>query len=296
MILRIVNSSSFMQPRWPILLLLTTEYAPLAHDGARRFYRSFQILIFLCDIEIQVARTGDDSAALAMMENIDWNVGRLTFLELELEENTIVIFFSDNGPNSFRWNGGMKGKIGSIDEGGLRSPCLIRWPKQIPPGSLIHQISGAIDLLPTVIDLVGLEAPPSGKAIDGLSMAPWLRGERLDTDYRTLFSIKNDQVSVRRGEYRLDDSKRLFNVVQDPRQDHDLSKIYPKLTEELHTYDEHREVVNNVLLGIRNVLSLLVITTRRCCRQGMELHMDQSRSSKSANNSFLKIGRIDQVS
>ena len=113
-------------------------------------------------------------AALAMMENIDWNVGRVLdlLLELELEENTIVIFFSDNGPNSFRWNGGMKGKKGSIDEGGLRSPCLIRWPKQIPPGSLINQISGAIDLLPTVIDLVGLEAPPSGKAIDGLSMAP----------------------------------------------------------------------------------------------------------------------------
>ena len=71
-------------------------------------------------------------AALAMCENIDWNVGRI--LEkldaLQIAENTIVVYFSDNGPNSFRWNGGMKGKKGSIDEGGLRSPFFIRWPER----------------------------------------------------------------------------------------------------------------------------------------------------------------------
>ena len=231
-------------------------------------------------------------AALAMMENVDWNVGRVLdlLLELELEENTIVIFFSDNGPNSFRWNGGMKGKKGSIDEGGLRSPCLIRWPKQIPPGSLINQISGAIDLLPTVIDLVGLEAPPSGKAIDGLSMAPWLRGERLDTDYRTLFSIKNDQVSVRRGEYRLDDSKRLFNVVQDPRQDHDLSKIYPKLTEELHVLaSEHREVMKQCFARYAERPFTVGYHDKTVlpARDGVA-HGSVSRSSKSPNNSFFE--------
>lgn len=62
-------------------------------------------------------------AALAMCENIDWNVGRiLSRLDtLGLRENTIVIYFSDNGPNSFRWNGGMKGKKGTVDEGGLRA-------------------------------------------------------------------------------------------------------------------------------------------------------------------------------
>ena len=65
-------------------------------------------------------------AALAMCENIDWNVGRvLTKLdELKLADNTIVLYFSDNGPNSWRWNGGMKGRKGSTDEGGVRSPLL----------------------------------------------------------------------------------------------------------------------------------------------------------------------------
>ena len=63
-------------------------------------------------------------AALAMCENIDWNVGRVMdkLKELDLEEHTIVIYLSDNGPNSFRWNGGMKGRKGSTDEGGVRSP------------------------------------------------------------------------------------------------------------------------------------------------------------------------------
>ena len=61
-------------------------------------------------------------AALAMCENIDWNVGRILakLEELEIDNNTIVIFFSDNGPNSLRWNGDMKGRKGAIDEGGVR--------------------------------------------------------------------------------------------------------------------------------------------------------------------------------
>ena len=62
-------------------------------------------------------------AALAMCENIDWNVGRLLkkLDELDLTNDTIVVFFHDNGPNGARWNGEMKGRKGSTDEGGVRS-------------------------------------------------------------------------------------------------------------------------------------------------------------------------------
>ena len=65
-----------------------------------------------------------------MCENIDWNVGRLLkkLNELEIADNTIVIYFSDNGPNGYRWNADMKGRKGSVDEGGVRSPFFIRWP------------------------------------------------------------------------------------------------------------------------------------------------------------------------
>ena len=101
---------------------------------------------------------GFTRAALAMCENIDWNVGRLLrrLDELKLADNTIVLYFSDNGPNSPRWNGGMKGIKGSTDEGGVRAPLLIRWPGHIPAGIRIPQIAGAIDLLPTLADLAGV--------------------------------------------------------------------------------------------------------------------------------------------
>ena len=93
--------------------------------------------------------TDETRCALAMVENQDWNVGRiLTKLKEDgLSENTIVLYFSDNGPNSHRWTGGMKGKKGMTDEGGVRSPFFISWPAKLPKGQMVNQIGGAIDLL-----------------------------------------------------------------------------------------------------------------------------------------------------
>src|SRR5436189_5622303 len=109
-------------------------------------------------------------AALAICENIDGNVGRVLkrLDELKLADNTIVVYFADNGPNSWRWNGGMKGRKGSTDEGGMRSPLLIRWPGHVLKGNRIPQIAGAIDLLPTLADLPGI-TPVGHKKPDGLS-------------------------------------------------------------------------------------------------------------------------------
>ena len=71
-----------------------------------------------------------------MTENIDWNVGRVLrrLDELKLADNTIVIYFSDNGPNTFRWNGGMKGRKGSTDEGGVRAAVFHPVAGKIQPG------------------------------------------------------------------------------------------------------------------------------------------------------------------
>jgi arylsulfatase A-like enzyme len=82
-----------------------------------------------------------------MIENQDMNVGRvLAGCEQHgVEDNTIVVYFSDNGPNSNRWTGGMKGKKGTTDEGGVRSVCYIRWPAKLPAGHTVTQITGAID-------------------------------------------------------------------------------------------------------------------------------------------------------
>ena len=73
----------------------------------------------------------------------------------------------------------MKGRKGSIDEGGLRSPCFMRWPEHIRAGVEISPIAGAIDLLPTLTELAGVE-PNLPKPIDGKSLCPLLLGETVD--------------------------------------------------------------------------------------------------------------------
>lgn len=91
-------------------------------------------------------------AVLAMTANIDDNVGRLLekLTSLDLARDTIVVYFSDNGPNSWRWNDGMKGRKASTDEGGVRAPFIIRWTGRIPAGHRVEGIAGVIDLLPTL--------------------------------------------------------------------------------------------------------------------------------------------------
>lgn len=173
-------------------------------------------------------------AVLAMSENIDWNVGRvLERLEaLKLSENTIVLYFSDNGPNGWRWNGGMKGRKGSTDEGGVRSPFLIRWPGHIKAGTRIPQIAGAIDFLPTLADLAGV--PFAGKKpLDGVSLKPLLLGTAKDWPDRAILSHWNGKFSLRTQRHRLDDAGRLYDMEADPGQDRDLSKEQPEATARL---------------------------------------------------------------
>jgi arylsulfatase A-like enzyme len=172
--------------------------------------------------------------ALAMCENIDWNVGRVLqkLEELKLADNTIVIYFSDNGPNSWRWNGGMKGRKGSTDEGGVRVPCVIRWPGHIKPRTKISQIAGAIDLLPTLADMAGIPIVGT-KLLDGLSIKSLLLQEAENWPDRMIFSHQNGRVSVRTQRYRLDHTGKLFDMQTDPGQYHDISKEKPEAADKL---------------------------------------------------------------
>jgi len=175
-------------------------------------------------------------AALAMCENIDWNVGRVldALDNLELAEETIVVYFSDNGPNGFRWNGDMRGKKGSTDEGGIRSPLLIRWPGKIEAGHQIQQITGAIDLLPTLAELTGIEQT-NEKPLDGISFKSQLLGqqENASTEERRIFSHWSSRVSVRTQQFRLDHEGNLYDMQQDPGQRRDATKQHPKVAANL---------------------------------------------------------------
>ena len=85
-------------------------------------------------------------AALAMCENIDWNVGRILskLKELDKEEDTVIIYMSDNGPNGHRWNRDMKGIKGSTDEGGVKSPFIFQWKGKIESNRRIKEIASAL--------------------------------------------------------------------------------------------------------------------------------------------------------
>ncbi len=172
--------------------------------------------------------------ALAMVENQDANVGRILakLKELKLSEDTIIIYISDNGPNSARWNGGMKGKKASTDEGGVRSPCFIQWPAKIKPSRNLPQISGAIDLLPTLAGLTGVQIQ-GGNALDGRDLSPLLLGTSAETPDRIIFSTWGGRTSARTQRHRLDSDGHLFDMEKDPSQLKPVDSASPEIHRQL---------------------------------------------------------------
>ena len=214
-------------------LPLNTPHSPMQVPD--RFYKKFANLkLKLRHRDLKIEDVPKTRAALAMCENIDWNVGRVLkkLDDLKLAENTIVIYFSDNGPNSWRWNGGMKGRKGSTDEGGVRVPMLIRWPGHIKPGTKIEPIAGAIDLLPTLADMAGISLDKK-RVLDGINLHPLLTGSGDNWPNRMIFSHWARRISVRTQQYRLDNAGKLFDMQADPEQRQDVTKQQPQVTARL---------------------------------------------------------------
>ena len=178
-------------------------------------------------------------AALAMVENIDYNVGRVfhKLRDLQLEENTIVIYLSDNGPNGWRWNGGLRGKKGSTDEGGARSPLVMQWKNSLPKGNHISQIASSIDLLPTLSDLAQIPLKTL-KPLDGKSLKPLLLEDNPLCDDRVVYNHWSNRTSIRTQKYRLDNENRLYDMDKDGGQTLDLSQKLPQITDSLKQLKE----------------------------------------------------------
>ena len=190
--------------------------------------------------------TDYNAAVYGMVENIDDNVDRiLKALDAgELADNTIVIFTTDNGPNGWRYNGGMKGKKASYDEGGVRVPFFIRYPNgNLIKNTPITDLTAHIDILPTLADLCRIPVPDN-LALDGRSFAPLLRGEVASLPERTLFTFPTSQRlqphpgAVRTNQYRLvlehDGSLSLYDMPADPGQELNIAADQPAVVSELH--------------------------------------------------------------
>lgn len=187
--------------------------------------------------------TDFNAACYGMVENIDDNVKRiLETLESEnLVENTIFIFTTDNGPNGKRFNGGMKGRKGWVDEGGIRVPFFLKYPNgNFEHGIKIPEITSHIDLMPTLLELCGVEAPEN-VALDGKSLIPLLQKKSWEKRLIYTFPIGQKLTpnpgSVRSDTFRMvlerDSSVSLFNMLEDPGQQNNIADLLPEKTKEL---------------------------------------------------------------
>ncbi|QDT33545.1 sulfatase-like hydrolase/transferase [Thalassoglobus polymorphus] len=187
--------------------------------------------------------------AYAMVENIDENLGRiLKYLKQSgAEKETIVIFLTDNGANSPRFNAGMKGYKGSVDEGGTRVPFFIRYPGVIEPGTVVKPIAFHLDVLPTLAELCHVELKQDHqKKLDGVSLVPLLKKlpevetwpqRTLFTDgYRVDRDVKRLRGAVRNDQWRavlMNGKWRLYEMQQDPGQTKNVAAEFPERLQEM---------------------------------------------------------------
>ena len=231
-------------------------------------------------------------AAMGMIENIDENIGNVVRLlkEKGVYENTIIIFFSDNGPNGNRWNNDLKDRKGSTNEGGVRVPFFIQWPKNIKKGLKIKQISSVLDVFPTLLELTGNE---SLNDLDGMSLKRFLDSPSLLDDERTIFSYWNNRISARNNNYILDHENNLYDLVKDFSQYNPIEKDnnphYQKLLNDKNEW--LTKVVNpNKEKLTRRPFTINYNTAKytHLPARDAEINGDLKRSSIHANCSFIE--------
>jgi arylsulfatase A-like enzyme len=183
-----------------------------------------------------------------MIANIDENMGRLMnkLTELGVEDNTILIFMTDNGTSGGRFNPQMRGSKGSEYDGGHRVPFFIRWPGGgIGGGVDIERLTAHIDVLPTLIELCQLKEP-AGVKFDGDSVVKLVTGAAEGWPDRTIitdsqrveFPIKWHKSSVMTDRWRLVNGKELYDKKTDPGQRKDIADKHPDVVATLRTrYD-----------------------------------------------------------
>ncbi|MCG8557468.1 MAG: arylsulfatase [Proteobacteria bacterium] len=188
----------------------------------------------------------------AMIENIDQNVGRLIdkLDTLGIGDDTLVVFMVDNGPNSVRYVGNMRGKKGEVYEGGIRSPFFLRWPARLKAGRKSDRIAAHVDVMPTLLEAAGV-ALPKGLKLDGRSLLPLVEGKKVAWPDRTIFiqahrgdrPLPYHHFAARSQRWKLirptgfsnerpskDAPFELYDMANDPREEHDLAAQRPEVT------------------------------------------------------------------
>lgn len=191
----------------------------------------------LSDFRMNEKDKKDARKIYGMVTNIDDNVGKVInkLKELKIEEETIIIFMTDNGPQQIRYNSSMKGRKGTVYNGGIRVPFYIQYSEKFKESKVINKMSAHIDVLPTILELCNLNVPNDRK-IDGQSLVPFINSK--STNDRFLFSYwtrrfpeKYINMSIQNDNYKLVgnndfDSKieefELYDLVEDPNENNNI--------------------------------------------------------------------------
>jgi arylsulfatase len=190
-------------------------------------------------------RSGNGDFADVVVEH-DHRVGQVldAIEEAGLAEDTIVVYVSDNGPDSadypqVSFAGPFRGYLGSAYEGSIRTPMMVRWPGNVPPGRVSNEIVAMVDLFPTLAG-IGRGKVPGDRAIDGVDQAPLLTGATeasareavLIFSGRTLLAVKwrrfkifltGDDPAPRERKWQRLWAPLVYNIEQDPREEYDIS-------------------------------------------------------------------------
>ncbi|MCC9601846.1 arylsulfatase [Stieleria sp. JC731] len=185
-----------------------------------------------------------------MIANIDENVGKLRELldELEVADNTIFIYTTDNGTSSGDrvFNAGMRGKKGSHYDGGHRVPFFIRWPEAgLTDGRDVETITSYVDVMPTLISMCRVESPNNIK-FDGVDISALIFDRVKDWPHRYLVTdsqrvkdpIKWKSSAVMSDRWRLCNGKELFDMDVDPGQKKNVADKHPEVVTEMRSFYE----------------------------------------------------------
>lgn len=185
-----------------------------------------------------------------VIEQLDSSLGDLlrSLRDLGLEQNTLVIFMSDNGPmvpprgpgSAGPWSGGKF----SCEEGGVRVPAIMRWPARIRPGRVVNEPVSSLDLFPSLVTLTGAALPP--RPMDGEDVSKLLTGEveripgrGIDGGREIVFSGQDGAAGIRSGKWKYlrpgiwSGTTTLFDLETDPGEKRDLSLVRPDLVKQL---------------------------------------------------------------
>jgi arylsulfatase A-like enzyme len=220
---------------WYLYLPFNAQHAPL--QAPKKYFDRFPNI-----------PEGQRRNFAAVMSALDDAVGRVLakVRELGQEEQTLVVFTSDNGgptPSTTSFNGPLHGVKATTWEGGVRVPFCIQWKGKIPAGQTFDHPIIQLDVLPTALAAAGVATDPSWK-LDGVNLLPYLTGEKAGSPHQTLYWRFGEQWAIRHGDWKLvvarlgSGQPELYNLAEDIGEQSNLATRNPEKVRELQAlYD-----------------------------------------------------------